>query len=383
MGIPLPRPLLVLPLLLLLGGCWDIKEIENINYVAAIGIDVEERQYVVYAQMLDFTSVAKMETGKSDKTAQIWVGKAKGPTLDLAINKLYDTTQQRTMWSHVTTIIVSENALRAQALLRDDLIGRFEEFRHTSWIYGAKGSIEKLLIAHPFFNVSALNTISHEPLEVHEQKSFIDPVRYMSFMSEVTEPASTVLLPALAIESHTWRKNGKTDPKQFIDGAFTVSEGKYSGPLGNKQLTGLRWTDKNTYRSPLVVEKNGEAAAVLSLENPQIKWSVAFADGLPKYRLRVTMNGNVTETLNDISRDEIVNWAAEKVRSEIVDTYRAGIRRQIDVYNLNHLLFKRHPKRWSRFKSEERPVLNEDSLDRVDVHIHLNHAGMRMLPNPT
>lgn len=365
----------------MLSGCWDIKEIENIDYVTAIGIDVEERQYVVYAQMLDFSSVAKMETGKSDKAAQIWVGKAKGRTLDLAINKLYDTAQQRTMWSHVTTIIVSENALRAQALMRDDLIGRYQEFRHTPWIYGAKGSIEKLMVTHPFFNVSALNTISHEPVEVHELKSFIVPMRYISFMSKLTEPTGTVVLPALAIDSRTWRKNEKNDPKQFVDGAFILSEGKYSGPVGNEQLTGLRWTERRTYRSPLAVEKNGEVAAVLSLENPKIKWSISFVDGLPKYRLHVGMNGNVTEVLGDISWDEIVNAASEKVKEEIIGTYRAGIRRQIDIYNLNYLLFKRHTKRWSQYKSEERPILNERSLDQVYVRIHLNHAGMRMLPN--
>lgn len=35
-------------LLHLLTGCWDIKEIQDINYITAIGIDQEDGNFVVY-----------------------------------------------------------------------------------------------------------------------------------------------------------------------------------------------------------------------------------------------------------------------------------------------------------------------------------------------
>lgn len=36
------------------------------NYITAIGIDQEDGDFVVYTQMMDFTSVAKNESGKTD-----------------------------------------------------------------------------------------------------------------------------------------------------------------------------------------------------------------------------------------------------------------------------------------------------------------------------
>ena len=62
----------------LLTGRWDIKEIQDINYITAIGIDQQDGNFVVYTQMMDFTSVAKIDSGKSDKPSQIWTSKTKG-----------------------------------------------------------------------------------------------------------------------------------------------------------------------------------------------------------------------------------------------------------------------------------------------------------------
>lgn len=62
-------------------GCWDIKTIQDTNYFTAIGFDYQNGRYVVYAQMLDFSSVAKQEAGKAGQPPQIWVGREEEPRL--------------------------------------------------------------------------------------------------------------------------------------------------------------------------------------------------------------------------------------------------------------------------------------------------------------
>lgn len=44
-------------------GCWDMKTIQDTNYMTAIGFDFKDGKYIVYGQMLDFASVAKQEGG--------------------------------------------------------------------------------------------------------------------------------------------------------------------------------------------------------------------------------------------------------------------------------------------------------------------------------
>ena len=48
-------------LLLTLTGCWSRYEVQNMNYATAVGIDYVDGQYTLYVQLLDFSTVAKLE----------------------------------------------------------------------------------------------------------------------------------------------------------------------------------------------------------------------------------------------------------------------------------------------------------------------------------
>ncbi|MCY7482840.1 hypothetical protein M5X06_24220 [Paenibacillus alvei] len=49
----------ILSLVLPLAGCWDIKNVQDMNYVTALGIDYVNGKYIVYTNSLEFTNVAK------------------------------------------------------------------------------------------------------------------------------------------------------------------------------------------------------------------------------------------------------------------------------------------------------------------------------------
>jgi Ger(x)C family germination protein len=330
--------------------------------------------------LLDFTSVARTEAGKSDKPAQIWIGKAKGKTLKLAMNSLNASSQERMSWSHLSTIILSDNALKAGILTSTDIIGRYQEIRPIPWIFGTKVPIDQLLVTSAFFNASPLITISHDPLEDYKQRSYIVPTRFFGFIMQFTEPATTILLPSLSIDSSTWKKNKKEDPKMFVDGAFAMSDGKHISFLSNKKLLGLRWTEEKTKSSPVVITKNGEDAAVLSLEHPKVRKSVRIVNGIPKYQLHIKLSGNVTEVLKEMTKDEIEKKATEVVRTEILTTYQDGLKMKSDLFSLEHLLFKHETRVWKKLKQSGQSMLDENSLDSVSVEIYLDHIGMKFLP---
>nr|WGE04790.1 hypothetical protein P5640_19930 [Bacillus subtilis] len=48
-------------LLLTLTYCWSRYEVQNMNYATAVGIDYVDDQYTLYVQLLDFSTVAKLE----------------------------------------------------------------------------------------------------------------------------------------------------------------------------------------------------------------------------------------------------------------------------------------------------------------------------------
>ena len=93
---------------ILLTGCWDSKEVQSINFITAIGIDYADNQYTTYAQLIDFSSIAKQEGPTPREGSKIWIGRGTGSTLSMAINNLYQTSQQQTLWTHVKAIVLSK-----------------------------------------------------------------------------------------------------------------------------------------------------------------------------------------------------------------------------------------------------------------------------------
>lgn len=369
-------------LLNLLCGCWDIKEIQDMNYISAIGIDYneEDKKYVLYTQMLDFTSVAKTEAGKAGTQSQVWTGKTEGETLDMAMNNLYDSAQERTSWGHISSIVISETLMKSELLPKLDTLTRYQEIRMTPWVFGTNESIEHLFSSPAFFNLSPLNTLSHEPMEVYKQKSYIVPIRYFDFMAEVTEPAFTVLLPSLSIDETTWKKNDKADSKLVYNGVYVMSKGKINGLLTEDQINGLRWLEKNTRRSPIPIYKNNDLGAVLILQKPKIKKDMIISQGVPRYRIHVKLKGNAVEVRKEFTRSELEQEAAKVVTEQIWDTYRHGKEIKADLYSLEHLLFKKNTSLWKKLKQSSEFLLNEESLEMVTVDVNLEHTGMKLLP---
>lgn len=372
----------VLMLLNLLCGCWDIKEIQDINYITALGIDYDEEDgnFVLYTQMLDFTSVAKTEAGKSDAPSQVWTGKTKGKTLDMTMNNLYDTTQERTSWGHVSSIVLSESVLKSGILTKLDTIGRYQEIRMTPWVFGTNESMEELFTAPAFFNLSPLNTLVHEPLEVYKQKSHVEPFRYFDFTAAVSEPAYTVLLPSLSIDSTTWKKSSKADLKLTINGVYALSEGKLNGFFANEKISGLRWIESNTRRSPVPINKDNDLAAVLILQKPKIRKKLILSHEGPRYRVHVKLSGNVVEVRKEFTKSELEQEAAKVVKQEILNTYKNGYDSKADLYSLEHRLFKQKTGLWKKLKQSKEFLLDEDSLELVNVEVKLDHTGMKLLP---
>ncbi|WP_404458519.1 hypothetical protein [Sutcliffiella horikoshii] len=72
----------ILLCIFLLTGCGGIKNIQDLTYIVAIGMDYDEveEEYIVYLQGLNFANVAKQEGGKPVEKIPSFVGTARGKT---------------------------------------------------------------------------------------------------------------------------------------------------------------------------------------------------------------------------------------------------------------------------------------------------------------
>jgi germination protein, Ger(x)C family len=360
---------------MMLSGCWDIVDPQDINYFMAVGFDYVDDQFIIYAQMIDFAAVTTPESDKPTQHQPVLVGKGKGETAAQAFNDLYDSVQRRVIYGHVGAVILSENIMK-HGLLQDifDLLSRYQELRYTPWVYGSKGDIEKVLSVSPFFNLSPLASILHQPMEIYRQKSIVPPTMMRQILTDIREPGRTAILPAIDLNDTDWKEDLGPKEMLYLTGIFTFDAYRYTGYFSLDEIQGLRFVAKGIERTPLVIKHEGKIYSEISLNKPKAKITPLLEDVRVRFQMQVAMTGNVIEVIEPINEREMEKLASEQIRKEIISTYERALEKNVDIYQLEHLVYLKHNKWWQQHLKGGKLRLDKDSLE-VDVKIDILSSG--------
>lgn len=362
---------------LLLSGCWDNKEVQDINYITALGIDYKDEKYIIYVQMLDFATIAKQESSKQTEKAPIWVGRGTGTTLTEALIDLYTSSQQRVSWGHVTALVLSEAVLKPKQLSQVfDLTNRSQEIRYTKWIYGTKDKLEDLFTVSPFFQLSPLHSLLHEPRESYVQFSFVRPIQFVNFIRLYREKAATVILPSLHISTQNWSENLKQHPILEVNGGFLVKNKELMGWLPRSDLLGTRWLASANTHAAVIVKADGEAIGSIRLENPHSSIEVIRRPNNASYRIKLNVTGTVQTMYKKVGIDEMKRLTEETLRKEMHNTFHKAALIQADPYELCLQLYRTDPKLWKKLV-EQRKEINDETPLELEVDVNLRYWGQR------
>ncbi|MBX4147668.1 Ger(x)C family spore germination protein [Paenibacillus sp. FSL W7-1279] len=372
------RVLMLLSMLsLLLSGCWDNKEVQDINYITALGIDYKDNKYIIYVQMLDFATIAKQESSKPTEKAPIWVGRGTGTTLTEALIDLYTSSQQRVSWGHVTALVLTESVLQPKQLSQVfDLTNRSQEIRYTKWLYGTKDKMEDLFTVSPFFQLSPLHSLLHEPRESYVQFSFIRPIQFVNFIRLYREKAATVILPSLHISSQNWSENLKQHPILEVNGGFLIKNKELMGWLKRSDLLGTRWLASANTHAAVIVKTDGEAIGSIRLENPHSSIEVIRRPNDASYRIKLNVTGTVQTMYKKVGINEMKRLTEETLRKEMHNTFHKAALIQADPYELCLQLYRTDPKLWKKLVDQKKEINDETPLE-LEVDVNLRYWGQR------
>lgn len=362
---------------LLLSGCWDNNEVQDINYITALGVDYKDEKYIIYVQMLDFATIAKQESNKQTEKAPIWVGRGTGTTLTEALIDLYTSSQQRVSWGHVTAMVLTEAVLKPKQLSQVfDLTNRSQEIRYTKWIYGTKDKMEDLFTVSPFFQLSPLHSLLHEPRESYVQFSFIRPIQFVNFIRLYREKAATVMLPSLHITTQNWSENLKQHPILEVNGGFLIKNKELMGWLPRSDLLGTRWLASNNTHAAVVVQTDGEAVGSIRLEKPQSTIEVIRKPDDASYRIKLNVIGTVQNIYKQVGIKEMKRLTEDTLRKELQNTFHKAALIHADPYELCLQLYRTDPKLWKKLAKEKKDIYDETSLE-LDVDVNIRYWGQR------
>ncbi|MCZ8519125.1 MULTISPECIES: Ger(x)C family spore germination protein [Paenibacillus] len=380
----LPALLLLIPLL---SGCWNANDVDELDYVNAVGIDYlpDAKQYVVYAQLISFTRVAKGEGNQDVKPLPAWIAEGRGKSYMEAVAHINANSEHKLYWGHVTSLLLGDTLLRTRNVA--DVLEsffRYYEMRYTMWVFGTRDSIPALFIASPNFERTRLGMILHSPEDNYFASSSIRPIRLSRFMAGYYEPYRCVLLPALSLTKEYWKKSREPVASQRISGAYLIQGQETLGMLPMDQLQGLHWLEPTTHRAWLEIEEEGEEIAILRMRNPRYEIVEAQEQGTPVYDLEVSVQGTVSELKRPLTEEELTAKATAVIEKEIRGTYLAGLKQKADLYGLQQHQYRSAVVLPPRQKAALAAVrLKEGSLRHVRVKPYIVSGGKYTLERYT
>lgn len=361
---------------LLLTGCWDMKDIQDITYVSSIGVDYVDLEYVVYVQMLDFTTIAKADGGKSQEDLPIWVGTGRGETMPAAITDLYRSSNLRVYFGQMDSLVLHENVLKGGKVgAVHEMIDRYYEMRYTPWVFGTKENIEEMFGVQPLFHLSQAMTLLHQPNEIYRQYSLLPPKTVRELIKDTHEPARTMMLPSLSIDKASWVKGDDPHAVLSINGVFLLNQETYAGWLSTEEIPGIPWVISETSRNLLQINSGHEFLASMFLESPKIQIKHRHENGKPVFDYKLKLQGYVNENPKQLSEAEIEQRAAKEVERQIREVYEKGRKIDADLLGLWDELYRRHHQEFRKLRERGQMKLESDTLGKIDVKVQITNSG--------
>ncbi|MDF2720501.1 MAG: hypothetical protein K0Q59_176 [Paenibacillus sp.] len=362
-------------LLLLPTGCWNSREIQYLAYITVLGVDYVDDHFTVYGQVLNFSNVAKSESGQVGSNTPIWIGRGEGKSITEAINSLNRTSQLRVFWSHLKTVICHERLVQNPQLIQQvtDGLNRYREIRYNVLLYGTKDELPDILRQNSLLHLSPLDSLLNTPTQIYAQRSYILPVYGYKIIAQSNEVAQTAILPTIALDKGTWTAGTKKVEMFNIDGAFLFNEHKLAGWLSEPDLAGYRWMQKKLDRALIHIpnEEKPKATLVMIKTKPHIK--AAYNEGNVHFHIDLSIQAYLDEMVVDLDEHELEKQAEQVLREQIRTTYLKGVAIGADIFQLGLNLYRSNPKEWREWMSNG--GLDKNSLDQIDVHVHLLHTG--------
>ncbi|QCR32395.1 Ger(x)C family spore germination protein [Lysinibacillus sp. SGAir0095] len=357
-----------------LSSCSGLKNIQDITYIVAIGMDYnqEKDEYTVYLQALNFSNVAKQESTRPTDKVPVFVGKATGESLNIAVSKLYSKTEPYLFFGHVNALVLSQEIVTHRNIEVVEEIGRNRSLRSTIQVVSTKDNIEDIFRVEALFNYPTLYTILFKNYASEVARDEIRPITLMEFLKSYYEPMGVAKMPSVKIDDTHWTSDGKY-PSLYFDGYEIFQNRKHMSHLPFHDAIFLNWLLDNRVVLNRKIEKGDELLATVEFLNPKLKFHYTKGTEYPEFTIDLSVNVNLLEELAEVKIEELTKLIEDDIKEDIQGLYQKGIEHKMDILNVGENWYRKKPGKYRELKNSYAFYLDENSLQHVNVSVNIFH----------
>lgn len=360
--------LLVSIVSILLSGCWDRREVNDIAIVIAMSVDKEEDgKYRLGVQIPLVSSMGSLSGGGGGTSGNesFYVDSAVGKTLHEARAILQTRMSRILYFAHYRVVVIGSEVARSGFSKPFDIISRYPENRLTSYVVMTKGKAIDLLNAHPHFE-----RFSGEAIR-ELIKAVTIPVSIKDMAQMNITPGIDTFLPVF----DPVNTQPKGDSKEIEGTGIAVFRGdKLIKIYKRSEVAGIRWFQSyfNPFSFVIEMDDSGPISAMVLKGHAVVKPMIR--QGRIHFDIQLYASVFIPETLspldfNDKSTfNEVERRLAEKITKKVDFILNESKKHRVDPTGLGLTFAKRYPKLWEQ-KYKKRW---EKELPHITFQIHSN-----------
>jgi len=356
-GISVRLAALLAALSLLLGGCWDRKEINDVAFVLGSAVDKEGELYRATIQIALPGKLGGQQGGGggggTSGTKPWYTASKTAETIREANLKEQQDISRTLNFSHRRTLVIGEALAKEGIEPIMDVMGRIPQNRLTALVLVSRGPSGKVLsteVPYDQFPAEALREMASSAFRVPRTMKIVINLMLMDGID--------VALPAVSLGQTSTMEGGETADTIQIDGLALFSHNKLAGFLSGSEAEGVLWA-MGQIRSPEIVVKapEGEGKIIARFFESETEVHPSVRGGEVRYRIDIRARGTIIENqstfqLNDHDHLERLEDQLEKKIREDVE---AGLKRMVDMRSdavgLGKTLHSANPRAWRRLKN--------------------------------
>ncbi|MET3207226.1 UNVERIFIED_CONTAM: spore germination protein KC [Paenibacillus sp. PvR008] len=365
----------------LLGGCWDRREVNDVAFVMGTGLDKEGDQYRVTMEIALPGQLGSSGStgggGGTSGTKSYYLESRTGPSFRGASTEEQRGISRTLNYSHRRVLLFGEALAREGISNIMDVLARIPQNRLSSLVVITKGSALDVLQADA--------PIEQFPAEMVRELNY----SYMKKPRSIKLLMNSILLegidPAVPVMSVV--KNGPSNLKDKktniqVDGLAVFRKDRVTGIIDNHLsrflLLGMdQAKDTEVFISP---PKGSGYLSVHLIENSVHIKPYVRGDDI-RMTIQMNCNGNVkeNETTFDISNGANLKWLEQQVERQIKEDLGKAVRviqqkYRSDVLGLGRVIITNLPDEWKRIKPRWEQLYPKVEVT-INPVVHIENIG--------
>lgn len=382
-------PLLLLPVLL--SGCWERKELNELAFVLALGLDKAESGYKVSMQVVIPSSITSQGAGGSG------AGGVPVVTYNFTVPTIYESLRKFNMVSsrspymgHIRVLVVGEELAREGLGETLDILQRSHEPRMDFYVMVArKTTAENILnVLTPLDRLPA-NKLFNALDKSYKISAKTVAITLDTFIEELLYQGENPVLTGVEVQGDPGAGGEKSNIERTSPSArlryksvAVFKKDKLIGWMDDNETVGYNYiTDKVTKNTGHIKDKNGSMVIIEGLQT-KTRRKVKIIDGEPHIFLKVEAVSNVEEVegKDKLDAESEIEYLEEETEERIVGRMKEAVeaikkRYNSDIFGFGQSIYRTSPKAWNKLLKENK----EGYLQSLSIHyaaeVTINRIG--------